>query len=126
MDIRYGPKKQTDNKKSYVHALNSTLTATERTLCCILENYQSEREIEKEVEKTTEHGTEKVMQKVTEKGVRVPEVLRPYIPGNPEFVPFTKELPKDSTSFQKADPKAKSKVEAGVGNVTEKMGKLKS
>lgn len=126
LDIRYGPKKQTDNKKSYVHALNSTLTATERTLCCILENYQTEREVEKEVEKTTEHGTEKVTEKVTEKGVRVPEVLRPYMPGNPEFIPFTKELPKDSTSFQKGDLKAKSKVDGAVGAVTEKFGKLKS
>ena len=25
----------------YVHMLNSTLTATERTICCIIENYQT-------------------------------------------------------------------------------------
>lgn len=42
LDIRYGPKKATDVKKSYVHALNSTLCATERALCCVLENYQKE------------------------------------------------------------------------------------
>lgn len=42
LDIRYGPKGPTDVKKKYVHALNSTLCATERALCCILENYQSE------------------------------------------------------------------------------------
>lgn len=42
LDIRYGPKKTTDVKKSYVHALNSTLCATERALCCVLENYQKE------------------------------------------------------------------------------------
>jgi seryl-tRNA synthetase len=42
LGIRYGPKKTTDAKKSYVHALNATLCATERTLCCILENYQTE------------------------------------------------------------------------------------
>lgn len=42
LEIRYGPKKVTDAKKSYVHALNSTLCATERALCCILENYQKE------------------------------------------------------------------------------------
>lgn len=29
------------NRKEYVHMLNCTLTATERTLCCILENYQT-------------------------------------------------------------------------------------
>lgn len=74
LDIRYGVKKATDMKKSYVHALNGTLCATERTLCCILENYQ------------------------TEDGLRIPEPLRKYIPGAPEFVPFTKELPKDTTS----------------------------
>jgi seryl-tRNA synthetase len=42
LEIRYGTKKMTDAKKTYVHALNATLCATERTLCCILENYQTE------------------------------------------------------------------------------------
>lgn len=28
-------------KNEYVHLLNSTLTATSRTLCCLLENYQT-------------------------------------------------------------------------------------
>lgn len=42
LDIRYGAKSQTGAKKAYVHALNSTLCATERALCCILENYQAE------------------------------------------------------------------------------------
>lgn len=42
LEIRYGPKKTTDIKKTYTHALNSTLCATERALCCILENYQTE------------------------------------------------------------------------------------
>ena len=42
LDIRYGAKSQTDLKKKYVHALNSTLCATERALCCVLENYQTE------------------------------------------------------------------------------------
>jgi seryl-tRNA synthetase len=41
--------------------------ATERTLCCVLENYQ------------------------TPEGFNVPEVLRKYIPGQPEFLPFVKE-----------------------------------
>ena len=42
LDIRYGPKAITDAKKNYVHALNSTLCATERALCCVLENYQTD------------------------------------------------------------------------------------
>ena len=52
-----------DNIKKYAHCLNCTLTATERTICCILENYQ------------------------TETGVVVPEVLRPYM-GGTEFFPY--------------------------------------
>ncbi|OIW29871.1 seryl-tRNA synthetase-like protein [Coniochaeta ligniaria NRRL 30616] len=89
LEIRYGVKKQTDIKKTYVHALNSTLCATTRTICCILENYQ------------------------TEEGLNIPEPLRKFLPGAPEFIPFTKELPKGSTSQKvkaKADGAAKTKV----------------
>ena len=46
--------------------LNGTLCACERTLCCILENYQ------------------------TDKGVNVPEVLRPFV--GTDFLPFKEEL----------------------------------
>lgn len=42
LEIRFGAKTQTDTKKKYVHCLNSTLCATTRTLCCVLENYQTE------------------------------------------------------------------------------------
>lgn len=77
LEIRCGIKQQNQSEKKYVHCLNSTLTATERALCCILENYQ------------------------TEDGLVVPEVLRKYIPGEPEFLPFVKELPKNSTSNKK-------------------------
>ncbi|GMM37199.1 serine--tRNA ligase [Saccharomycopsis crataegensis] len=77
LEIRSGVKKAASAKKEYVHCLNSTLCATERALCCILENYQ------------------------TEDGIIVPEVLRKYIPGEPEFLPFIKDLPKNSTSQKK-------------------------
>ncbi|KFA71376.1 hypothetical protein S40288_08236 [Stachybotrys chartarum IBT 40288] len=80
LEIRFGTKTQTDTKKKYVHALNSTLCATTRALCCVLENHQ------------------------TEDGLRVPEPLRKYLPGAPDFIPFAKELPKETTS-QKALPK---------------------
>ncbi|XP_038892840.1 serine--tRNA ligase isoform X2 [Benincasa hispida] len=63
LEIRYGQKKSNEQTKQYVHLLNSTLTATERTLCCILENYQKED------------------------GVEVPEVLQPYL-GGKTFLPF--------------------------------------
>src|SRR5437016_1627570 len=41
LEIRCGTKKMGDREKKYVHCLNVTLCATERTLCCILENYQT-------------------------------------------------------------------------------------
>ena len=42
LEIRCGVKKQLDKTKKYVHCLNGTLCATTRTLCCILENYQTD------------------------------------------------------------------------------------
>jgi len=60
--------------KEFVHMLNSTLTATERTLCCIIENYQ------------------------TDKGVNVPKVLQPYMPNGKSFIPFVQALPKAKKS----------------------------
>ena len=65
----------------------------------------------------------------------MPEVLRKYIPGQPSFIPYTKELPKDSTS-QKAKEKpnggvkgkveeAKKSAEAAVDAVTEKVAAMK-
>ncbi|PMD28286.1 seryl-tRNA synthetase-like protein [Hyaloscypha hepaticicola] len=104
LEIRYGAKLQTEIRKKYVHALNSTLCATERALCCLLENFQ------------------------TEEGFNVPEPLRKYLPGAPEFIPFTKELPKDTTSQKakgKVDKAPKPKV-ASVGSGAKEAGeKLK-
>lgn len=74
LEIRFGMKKKNETNKTYVHCLNSTLCATERALCCILENGQ------------------------TDTGFVVPEPLRKYLPGAPEFIEYTKELPKDTTS----------------------------
>jgi len=62
LDIRYGNVKSDDGSTPFVHMLNSTLVATERALCCILENYQ------------------------TPEGIRIPEVLKPFL------APFTKTL----------------------------------
>jgi seryl-tRNA synthetase len=55
LEIRFGAKKQTDAKKTYVHALNSTLCATTRTLCCILENYQTDEVSIAKILLTTTH-----------------------------------------------------------------------
>lgn len=87
LEIRYGQKKSPiDTKKTYCHALNGTLCATERTLCCLLENYQKED------------------------GFEVPQVLRRFIPGEPEFIPYTKELHKETVSAKKAKPAAQAKT----------------
>ena len=58
--MRYALKNS--KEKKYVHMLNATLCATERTMCCILENYQ------------------------TEEGFKVPKVLVPFMGGR-EFIP---------------------------------------
>lgn len=76
LEVRCGIKKQGDTKKNYVHMLNGTLCATERALCCLVENYQ------------------------TPDGLRIPEVLRPYMQ-NRDFLPYVKELPKGTTSQKK-------------------------
>jgi seryl-tRNA synthetase len=62
LNIRY---RSNDKNKKYVHMLNSTLVATERTICCILENYQRED------------------------GIEVPEVLVKYMNGV-RLIPFVK------------------------------------
>ncbi|KAF8179834.1 hypothetical protein BJ912DRAFT_907486 [Pholiota molesta] len=69
LEIRCGLKQKDQTRKVYVHMLNGTLCATERALCCLVENYQ------------------------TPEGLVIPEVLRPYMQGR-EFLPFVKELPK--------------------------------
>lgn len=63
--------------KQYAHLLNSTLTATERTICCILENYQRED------------------------GVEVPEPLRLYM-GGKTFLPFKAKKPAPETKGSKS------------------------
>lgn len=68
LEVRYGSAqgKQAPGvkaSKQYVHMLNATLCATERTLCCVIENYQEAN------------------------GIRVPKVLQPYM-GGMDFIPF--------------------------------------
>ncbi len=70
--------------------LNGTLCATERTLCCILENYQ------------------------TENGLNVPEVLRPFV--GVDFIPFKEEEKKEEkkekqSAKNKKDGAKKEKAE---------------
>lgn len=50
----------------------------------------------------------------TEHGINVPEVLRKYIPGQPKFLPYTKELPKDSISARGAKTSASTELPGKV------------
>ena len=79
-----------DTEKRYVHMLNGTLCATERTLCCILENYQ------------------------TEEGLRVPEVLQPFM--GTDFLPYKEEeKPKEAAKNQKkADKKTPEPIKTPI------------
>ena len=67
LEVRYALK-NTD-EKLYVHMLNGTMCATERTMCCIMENYQ------------------------TPEGLMVPEVLQPYM-GGIDFIPYDQDAVK--------------------------------
>jgi seryl-tRNA synthetase len=94
-EIRLRTDKKTEgDQKIYVHMLNGTLCACERTLCCILENYQ------------------------TDKGVNVPEVLRPFVgcdflPFKEELMPgFKKEKKKEGKKEGKKDKKEKKEEKA--------------
>jgi hypothetical protein len=41
LEVRCGIKTKDQTRKVYVHMLNGTLCATERALCCLVENYQT-------------------------------------------------------------------------------------
>lgn len=84
LEVRCGIKKQGDTRKNYVHMLNGTLCATERALCCLVENYQT-IDVRPVIESC---ALADEMQ-----GLVIPEALRPYMQGR-DFIPFTKELPK--------------------------------
>lgn len=101
LEIRYGQKKKEDKVKHYVHLLNSTLTATERTLCCILENYQ------------------------TKDGVKVPEKLQPFMMGM-DFLPFRTPIVK--TAHTKIIPKipVASVPHSAVNFVASEMSSLQA
>ncbi|XP_074706399.1 serine--tRNA ligase, cytoplasmic isoform X1 [Strix aluco] len=70
----------------FVHMLNATMCATTRTICAILENYQ------------------------TEEGVRIPEKLRAFMPPDlRELIPFVRPAPIE----QELSKKQKKQQEGG-------------
>lgn len=64
LEVRCGAKVKGEKRKRYVHMLNCTMMANTRTICCILENYQ------------------------TDEGVRVPEAIQELLGTN--FIPFVR------------------------------------
>ena len=75
----------------YVHMLNSTMCASTRAVCVVLENYQ------------------------TDDGVVVPEVLRQYMPEKyREFIPFTKAAPVDEEAEKKKKAEEKKAAKAAA------------
>ncbi|ENN80031.1 serine--tRNA ligase, cytoplasmic [Dendroctonus ponderosae] len=84
--VRYGQTKKMNAATDYVHMLNATMCATTRVICAILEVHQ------------------------TEEGIRVPAVLRDFLP-EPyrDLIRFVKPAPIDVDKEPKKAPK-KSKA----------------
>src|SRR5579859_2859987 len=109
LEIRCGLKKQLDKKKNYVHCLNGTLCATTRTLCCILENYQTEDVCPFALYPSlhplilSSIPLRSLRFLYSSQGVNVPEVLQGYL-GGLKFIPYTRDLPKNTTSQKRGKP----------------------
>lgn len=70
--VRYGQTKKMNAATDYVHMLNATMCATTRVICAILEVHQ------------------------TETGIKVPEVLKEFLPEEyRDEIPFVKLAPID-------------------------------
>lgn len=80
MEIRCGTKTLGNREKKYVHMLNATLCATGRAIYCLLETYQESD------------------------GVRIPEVLMPFM-GGITFLPFVRDARPTEKSAAAGDKK---------------------
>lgn len=82
--VRYGQTKKMNASTDYVHMLNATMCATTRVICAILEVHQ------------------------TETGIKVPEVLREFLPEDyRDLIPFVKPAPIDIEQTTKKSKKQK-------------------
>jgi hypothetical protein len=117
MEVRCGAKKA-DGPKRYCHFLNSTLCATERTICCILENYQVSTDFTGCLLIAATVGVSYYVQ--TPEGVRVPDVLVPFMGGR-TFLPFVREMPASVVAAKKAkegEVKVAEKASGGASTST--------
>lgn len=96
LEVRCGIKKQGDTKKVYVHMLNGTLCATERALCCIVENYQTP-EVRRHSRSHSQPRTSSPCLLLVVQGVVIPEPMRKYMQGR-EFLPYVRDLPTTSAA----------------------------
>lgn len=87
MNVRYAEKNQVEKEKKFVHMLNATLCATERTMCCIMENYQEAE------------------------GLRIPKVLVPFV--GMDFLPYNQEA-LERFRKQKAEDEKKAAQKAAA------------
>ena len=70
--------------------LNATMCAVSRTICALLENYQ------------------------TEEGIALPSVLKPFLPEGVEFIKFVKPAPIDEKPEAKKQKKKTKNKPAGA------------
>lgn len=88
LQVRFGQTKKMGAQTEYVHMLNATMCAVSRTICALLENYQ------------------------TEEGITLPPVLKPLLPEGLDFIKFVKPAPIDEKPEAKKQKK-KTKNKAG-------------
>lgn len=103
LEIRYAVKNlERGQQTPFVHLLNGTLCATERTMCCLVENYQ------------------------TPEGLKIPKCLQAAM-GGVEFIPYDKKRLEDFKKKLASDAKAQTdKNNAKPGKAEDKKPKDKS
>eukprot|EP00795_Rhopilema_esculentum_P000654 gene654-10360_t len=99
--VRFGQVRKMNEKAEICHMLNATMCASTRTICCILENFQ------------------------TEDGIKIPKALQPFMPNNMDFIKFVKPAPIDEEPKKKGKAKGNKKVESKKGDVVQKLEDMK-
>lgn len=90
--VRYGQTKKMNAQTDYVHMLNATMCAATRVICALLEVYQ------------------------TETGIKIPEVLKPYMPTvYQEEIPFVKPAPINEVETKKQKKQKEGMKKRGAG-----------